>query len=62
MISDWFDKYSLQARLAPALLSLFPAILIMALAFPQLYETAVGFVGLALVCGVLGPVDNHDSH
>ncbi|MEP3346757.1 MAG: hypothetical protein ABJN34_08970 [Litoreibacter sp.] len=34
-------------------MSLFPAILIMALAFPQLYETAVGFVGLALVCGVL---------
>lgn len=53
MISDWFDKYSLQARLAPALLSLFPAILLIALVFPQLYETAAGIVGLALVCGVL---------
>lgn len=53
MISDWFDKYSLQARLAPALLSLFPAILLIAIQFPQLYETAAGLVGLALICGVL---------
>ena len=53
MISDWFDRYSLQARLTPALLSLFPAILLIALEFPQLYETVAGLVGLALVCGVL---------
>jgi hypothetical protein len=53
MISDWFDRYSLQARLAPALLSLFPAILLVALQFPLLYDTAAGLVGLALVCGVL---------
>ena len=53
MISDWFDRYSLQARLAPALLSLFPAILLIAVQFPELYETAAGLIGLALVCGVL---------
>lgn len=53
MISDWFDRYSLQARLAPALLSLFPAIMLIAVQFPQLYKTAAGLVGLALVCGVL---------
>lgn len=53
MISNWFDRYSLQARLAPALLSLFPAILLIAVQFPQLYETAAGLVGLALACGVL---------
>lgn len=53
MMSDWFDRYSLQARLAPALLSLFPAILLVAVQFPYLYETAAGLVGLALVSGVL---------
>jgi len=53
MISDWFDKYSLQARLAPALLTLFPAIILVAIEFPQLYQTAVGLVGLVLLCGVL---------
>lgn len=53
MINDWFDRYSLQARLAPALLSLFPAIFLIALVFPQLYEIGTGLVGLALVCGVL---------
>lgn len=53
MISDWFDIYSLQARLAPALLSLFPAILLIALVFPKLYETAAGLVSLGLICGVL---------
>lgn len=53
MINDWFDRYSLQARLAPALLTLFPAILLVALQFPELYQTAAGLVGLALICGVL---------
>ncbi len=53
MISDWFDRYSLQARLAPALLSLFPLFLLIALYSPSLYETAAGLVSLALGCGVL---------
>lgn len=53
MISDWFDRYSLQARLAPALLTSFPAILLIAIQFPLLYETAAGLIGLVLVCGVL---------
>ena len=53
MINDWFDKYSLQARLAPALLTLFPIILLAAIQFPQLYETAAGLVGLLVACGVL---------
>ena len=53
MINDWFDKYSLQARLAPALLTLFPAILLLAIEFPHLYQTAAGLVSLVLICGVL---------
>ena len=53
MIGDWFDKYSLQARLAPALLALFPALLLAATKFPTMYQTAAGLVGLLTVCGVL---------
>lgn len=52
-MADWFDRYALQARLAPALLCLFPIFLFVAVSFPKLYETAAGLVGLALACGVL---------
>ena len=53
MMSDWFDRYSLQARIAPALLSLFPSFLWVAISFPQLYSIADGLFSLALVCGIL---------
>lgn len=53
MINDWFDQYSLQARLGPALLTLFPSLMLIAVEFPAMYQTAAGFVGLLTVCGVL---------
>ena len=53
MISHWFDRYSLQARLAPALLTLFPIILLAAIQFPKFHQTAAGLIGVGLVCGVL---------
>lgn len=53
MIDNWFDKYSLQARLAPALLTLFPSLMLIAVEFPAIYQTAAGFIGLLTICGVL---------
>ena len=52
-MSDWFDRYSLQARSAPAFLSLFPLFLWVAISFPQLYSFVAGLFSLALACGIL---------
>lgn len=53
MIADFFDRYSRQARLLPALLTLFPAFLTVAVWVPALYQLAAGLTGLAIACGVL---------
>ena len=53
MISDWFDRYSIQARIAPALISLFPLFLWAAISFPKLYSIATGLFSLPLACGLL---------
>lgn len=53
MLSDYFDEYSLNARIRPALLSLLPPTLTVYIAFPALYELAVGLVSLVLVFGLL---------
>ena len=53
MISDWFDRYSLQARLAPGLLSMFPLFWLIAISFPELYSIVNGLISLVLACGIL---------
>lgn len=52
-MTNWFDHYSYQARVAPAFLSLFPLFLLMSIRFPQLHTVVVGLFGLAMACGVL---------
>lgn len=51
-IDKWFDKYSFQARLRPALLSLFPVFLTISVSTPALYDLAASFWSLATACGV----------
>lgn len=52
--TEHFDTYSLRARLRPALLVLFPAIVTIANVFPVTYKTVgTGLVSLASICGVL---------
>ena len=46
------DKYGFQARLRPALLSLFPVFITIAVWAPTLYKTAASLVGLAVACGL----------
>lgn len=53
MMKNWFDHYSLQARVTPALLSLFPVFLLVYIKFPQLYNEAAGLFSLILACGVI---------
>lgn len=53
MLSDYFDEYSLNTRIRPALLSLLPPTLTVYIAFPALYELAVGLLSLVLVFGLL---------
>jgi hypothetical protein len=53
MLSDYFDEYSLNARIRPALLSLLPPTFTIYIAFPTLYELGVGLLSLALVFGLL---------
>lgn len=53
MLSDYFDEYSLNARIRPALLSLLPPTITVYIAFPALYEFAVGLLSLVLVFGLL---------
>ena len=52
-LSDLFDSYSRQARLQPALLTLFPLFVSAAVWFPVLYELAVGLASLAIACGAV---------
>jgi hypothetical protein len=47
-----FDAYDLQARLQPALLTLFPVFVTVAVWFPSLYTFGTGLVGLAVASGV----------
>lgn len=51
-LGDIFDTYSLRARLQPALLALFPALLTLAAWHPALYQTALALGGLVTACGV----------
>ncbi len=54
IISNVFDRYSLNARLRPALLALFPAFVTAVVLFPATYKTiATTVVSLAVSCGVL---------
>lgn len=52
MIDFGFDKYTFQARLRPALLSIFPVIVTVYVWVPVLYQTAAGLLGAAVVSGV----------
>ena len=53
-LTEFFDTYSLRARLRPALLTLFPALATAASLFPKTYETmGAGLGSLAVTCGVL---------
>lgn len=53
MLSDYFDEYSLNARVRPSLLALLPPVLSIYVLFPKLYEEVVGLVGLLLVFGLV---------
>ena len=53
LFDNLFSKYSLQARLFPALLALFPLFITVGVWAPALYNIAAGFLGLATACGVL---------
>lgn len=46
------DKYGFQARLRPALLSLFPVFITISVWVPAVYEIAASFVSLAVACGL----------
>lgn len=49
-----FDPYSLRARLRPALLVLFPALVAIAMLYPGVYQSLGAVLGsLVLTCGVL---------
>ncbi len=52
MIDLGLDKYGFQARLRPALLSLFPVFITVAVWAPALYQMAASLVGLAVACGL----------
>ena len=53
MLSDYFDEYSLNARIRPSLLALLPAVLSIYVILPKLYEATVGLLGLLLVFGLI---------
>lgn len=46
------DQYVIQARLLPALLSLFPIFVTIAVWMPALYKLGTDLVGLAFACGI----------
>ena len=52
-LNSFFDKYSLQARVWPALLVLFPLLVTLIVWVPRVYELAVGLSGLALASGAI---------
>ena len=51
--ADVLDAYTWEARLQPALLTLFPLFVTMAVWTPALYGLAGGLVGLAIACGAV---------
>ena len=51
-LGELFDVYSWRARLQPALLTLFPALVSVAVLLPVFYQTATGLLGVATACGV----------
>jgi len=53
MLSDYFDVYSLNARVRPSLLALLPPTLTVYVIFPKLYELAVALVSLLLLFGLI---------
>lgn len=53
MLSDYFDVYSLNARVRPSLLALLPPTLTIYVIFPKLYELAVALVSLLLLFGLI---------
>ncbi len=53
---DWaahFDTYGLRARLTPALLTLFPLVVVVAVWFPKVYSEAAALFSVAAACGLL---------
>ncbi len=52
MVDLGLDGYGFQARLRPALLSLFPVFITVAVWAPALYQTAASLLGLAVACGL----------
>lgn len=52
MTVQFFDQYSLQARLTPSLLALLPLFVTAAVSAPALYKLATGLVSLAVACGL----------
>jgi len=52
-LSKLFDSYSRQARLYPALLVLFPALLVVLSLFPSALTVGQTLISIAVACGVL---------
>ncbi|BAY87908.1 hypothetical protein NIES267_74320 (plasmid) [Calothrix parasitica NIES-267] len=50
---DFFDEYSLQARLLPAFCTLFPIFVTVAVWFPGLYQFVTGTIALVISVGLL---------
>lgn len=59
MLSEYFDEYSLNARIRPALLSLLPPTLTVYIAFSSLYELAVSLLSFVLVFGLLTAIASY---
>lgn len=53
MLKKLFDAYSLQARLQPAVLALFPALITTSVWVPAVYEMRETIVGILLACGIV---------
>lgn len=53
MLKGLFDEYSLKARVTPALLALLPAIVVVAVWYPDLYEFGKAILGLLVGCGAV---------
>ncbi|WP_415912781.1 hypothetical protein [Neptuniibacter sp. QD37_11] len=51
MLSDYFDRYSLNARVRPALLALLPLTVSIYALFPDLYELFAGAVSVLVIFG-----------
>lgn len=53
MLSSFFDEYSLNARVRPALLALLSLTIFFHLAFPQLYTALAGAISIFVVFGLV---------